>query len=104
MKIAKKIRVTNSLGLHLRAAAKLVSLVTKFNSEVTFRNTAYKANGKSILNLMALGAVKGAELEIELEGGDAAAAFTAISDFFENGFREKAPKVVRVPGMEMAQP
>lgn len=102
MKIAKKIRVTSSLGLHLRAAAKLVSLVAKFNSVVTLRNTSHKADGKSLLNLMALGAVKGAELEIELEGEDAASAFAAISDFFESGFREKAPKVVRAPGMEIA--
>jgi len=102
VRITKKILVKGPLGLHLRAAAEMVSIVNKFHSKVTVRKEGRQASGRSLLNLMALGAVKGTELEIELEGGDAQAALNVIEDFFGSGFHEKAPKSLGTTGLEIA--
>jgi len=88
MRIVKKLQVTSSMGLHLRAAAKLVSMLSRFHSKVLFRKDNREANGRSLLNLIALEAVHGTQVEVDLDGEDAGEVFAAVSLFFEKGFFE----------------
>ncbi len=88
MKITEKIQVINPQGLHLRAGAKLVAVVNRFKSKVTLRHGAREANAKSILNLLALCALEGAQIEVVIEGEDAKDAWDNIRDLFEKGFHE----------------
>lgn len=89
MKISKKFRVKNPLGLHLRAAARLIYLLHPFRSNVTIRNEGRHASGRSILNLLSLGAVHDAELEVLVEGEDAGRVLIVLQNFFEDGFRDE---------------
>jgi phosphocarrier protein HPr len=84
------LKVVNRLGLHARAAAKLVRLAGSFKSRIDLyradRNV--EANAKSILSVLALGAAIGTELMLRAEGEDEAEAFDAIVEIFRSGFGE----------------
>ncbi len=73
-----RVKISNGLGLHLRAASRLVQLVKQFQSEVRVCCDGRSANGKSILDLITLGADRGARLEIEISGPDAEEATGAL--------------------------
>lgn len=85
-----RLKVTNQLGLHARAAAQLVRLAGKFRSRIiltrTDNNTS--ADAKSILSVLTLAATRGTELEIKIEGEDEAEAIKAIEELFASGFGE----------------
>ena len=87
------VTVVNQLGLHARAAAKLVRLAGTFASRIQLirpdRNV--EANAKSILSVLALAASIGTELQLRVDGSDEAAAFEAISTLFSKGFGENDP-------------
>ena len=84
------VTVVNELGLLARAAAQLVRLAGKYRSLITLRreDTGAFANAKSILSVLALAAAIGTTLKLEVDGGDEADAFAAISEVFANGFGE----------------
>ena len=84
------VTVVNELGLQARAAAQLVRLAGKYRSLITLRreDTGAFANAKSILSVLALAAAIGTTLKLEVDGGDEADAFAAISEVFANGFGE----------------
>jgi len=83
--------VTNTLGLHARAAAQLVKGVTPFQSRVVLKRLdgERSADAKSILAVLTLAAVKGTEIEVTAEGADESDALLAVSKLFEAGFGEK---------------
>lgn len=85
-----ELKVVNRLGLHARAAAKLVRLAGTFKSRVElFRSDRnVEANAKSILSVLALGAAVDTELTLRTDGPDEAEVFEAISDLFRSGFGE----------------
>ncbi len=83
-----RLKITNGSGLHLRAASRLVQLVKQFESEVRVCCDGRAANGKSILDLITLGAQCGARLEIEVSGPDAEEATGALCALIEEGFHE----------------
>jgi phosphocarrier protein HPr len=83
-----RLKITNGSGLHLRAASRLVQLVKQFESEVRVCCDGRAANGKSILDLIMLGAQCGARLEIEVSGPDAEEATGALGALIEEGFHE----------------
>jgi phosphotransferase system HPr (HPr) family protein len=85
-----RIRVTNLLGLHARAAAQLVRLANTFKSEITVKrpDNGTAANAKSILSVLNLAAGMGIELLITADGEDAADAIDAITGLFANKFGE----------------
>ena len=85
-----RVTIINRLGLHARAAAQLVRLASGFQSKIKLLRTdnSVIADAKSILSVLTLAASKGIELEIEIEGEDAPAAFEAIQKIFEEGFGE----------------
>jgi phosphocarrier protein len=79
-----RVNIADEFGLHLRAASRLVQLTSQFQSEVRISCDGRAANGKSILDLMTLGAECGAWLEIEIRGPDALDASAALSKLLES--------------------
>ena len=86
--ITKSITIINKLGLHARAAAKLVTLASQFECEVQLKRNQRVVNGKSIMAVMLLAASKGTELEIITNGTDETAATEAILQLINNKFDE----------------
>ncbi|MDG2250477.1 MAG: HPr family phosphocarrier protein [Gammaproteobacteria bacterium] len=82
-----KVEITNKAGLHARAAFKLVELAATFSSDIRVGHEKM-VDGKSILSLMMLAAVKGTELSIEIDGADEDVAVTAIVALISNRFGE----------------
>ena len=74
-------------GLHARAASKLVDLTSTFSSVIRVGHERM-VDGKSILSLMMLAAVKGTELSIEIDGADEDLAITAVVALISNRFGE----------------
>lgn len=83
------VTIVNKLGLHARAAAKLVNTAAGFRSEVRLRRDSKEANAKSIMGVMMLAAGKGTELELEVEGPDEDEAFTAMKRLIGDRFGEE---------------
>lgn len=85
-----ELTVVNRLGLHARAAAKLVRLAGTFKSRIElFRaDRNVEANAKSILSVLTLGAAIGTELTLRVDGDDEAEAFVTIQEIFSSGFGE----------------
>ena len=86
--IHDKIKVINILGLHTRAAAKLVALSTQFDSKIEIQKNDQVANCKSIMSLIVLGVTKGTELDLMISGADEQAAKDAVMTLFNNRFGE----------------
>ena len=86
--IRSTIRISNKLGLHARASAKLTKLAGSFKSEVSMSRNGRRVNAKSIMGVMMLAAGAGTEVELEIEGDDEQAAMAAITALFEDKFGE----------------
>jgi phosphocarrier protein len=86
--IRKSIRISNKLGLHARASAKLTKLAGSFASEVHLTRNGRRVNAKSIMGVMMLAAGLGSEVEIEVEGPDEAAAMRALCALVDDKFGE----------------
>ncbi len=80
--------VSNKLGLHARAAAKLTQLAGQFSSEIFISKAAQRVNAKSIMGVMMLAAGIGSTVKIEALGEDADQALTAIQALFDDKFGE----------------
>lgn len=83
-----KATIVNKLGLHARAAAKLVNLAAAFESEVVLCYQDTRIDGKSIMGIMMLAAAKGSEIDIEITGNDADEALQSIMNLISNKFGE----------------
>ena len=86
--VNKEIEIINKLGLHARAAAKLVSLASKFTSEVQLRKNNQEVNAKSIMGVMMLAASQGTRLELSVSGEDEQEALDAIVELINDRFGE----------------
>ncbi len=86
--ISKDLTVANKLGLHARAAAKLVALASNFASEISVQKGDRKINGKSIMGVMMLAASQNTVVNIVVEGEDELQAITEIENLFNNLFDE----------------
>lgn len=82
------IRITNSRGLHARAAAKLVGVAERFSACINVSRHGQTVPACSIMGLMMLGAGQGSEITIEAEGWDAKEALEAVAGLVEAGFHE----------------
>ena len=76
--LSTKVLITNPQGLHMRPAAAFVSLAKKFACTVQVIKDDQRVDGKSVLNLLSLGALEGTELTIEACGADASEALPAL--------------------------
>ncbi len=82
------VTISNQLGLHARASAKLTKLAGTFASQVHLSRNERRINAKSIMGVMMLAAGLGAEVEIECEGPDEQAALEALVALFNDKFGE----------------
>lgn len=88
----RTLEVQNALGLHARAASKLVQCTNKFKSEVTLEKDGTVVNGKSIMGVLMLAAGQGSQVTVRAEGGDSTEAMQAVEDLFRIGFHEGVGK------------
>lgn len=86
--IKTSITISNKLGLHARASAKLTKLAGSFQSEVAISRNDRRVNAKSIMGVMMLAAGIGSTVEIEIEGPDEQAAMDAITALINDKFGE----------------
>ena len=86
--ISREIEIINKLGLHARAAAKLVSTAAQFSAEVKLNKAGQSINAKSIMGVMMLAAGIGTEVSLRCEGEDEQAAHDALVALFEDKFGE----------------
>lgn len=84
----RDITIINKLGLHARAAAKLVGLATQFSSDIKLLRNGTEVNGKSILGVMMLAAAKDTQITLVADGSDEAAALDALQNLIERRFDE----------------
>ena len=84
-----EIEISNKLGLHARASAKLTQLAASFRSEIWMEKGTRRVNAKSIMGVMMLAAGKGSTVTLETDGADEAEAMQAllalIADYFGEG-------------------
>lgn len=86
--VERNLVVVNHLGLHARAAAKLVQVLGAFKSTIVLTGRGREVNGKSIMGVMMLAAGQGSTVHIRAEGVDAAEAVEAAAQLFASGFDE----------------
>ena len=87
--IRRELRVTNRLGLHARATAKLVQLLSGFRCQATLEARGREVNAKSIMGVMLLAAAQGSSVVLRVDGPDEEAAMAAAADLFARGFDEE---------------
>ena len=86
----KTVEIVNKLGLHARAAAKLVTLSSKFAADVRIRKDGREVSGKSIMGVMMLAAAKGSHIILVAEGEDAQQALDELAALVADRFGEEA--------------
>jgi phosphocarrier protein HPr len=89
--VSKQIEVVNEMGLHARPAMQFVDLANQFGSKITVYRDGedpIEADGKSVMQMIILEAVKGTSLRIEADGDDAEAAVKSLAELFESKFGE----------------
>ena len=86
--IRTTVTISNKLGLHARASAKLTKLAGSFQSEVHLSRNSRRVNAKSIMGVMMLAAGMGAEIEVETAGVDEQQAMDALLALINDKFGE----------------
>jgi len=86
----REIAVTNPLGLHARASAKIVHAASRFRCSVSLVVDGRRASARSLLALVLLSASAGTMVKLEVDGPEEAAAMRAITALFEDGFGERS--------------
>ena len=84
----KTLMIQNELGLHARAATKLVQTASKYPCEVTVTKDGHEVNGKSIMGVLMLVASKGTTVTLRAKGERAAEAVAAIAALIDDKFGE----------------
>jgi phosphocarrier protein HPr len=87
--VTRTVTISNTRGLHARAAAKFVTLAERYGASVDVLRDGQVVSARSIMGLMMLGAGKGAELELQGDGWDAKEAVDALAALVEDGFHER---------------
>ena len=86
------VSVVNPQGLHARPAHAVVTLASRFKSDIELMRDGECADAKSILAILTLAAAQGSQLTIRATGVDAGEALDALSDLFAGGFGENGEK------------
>jgi phosphocarrier protein len=86
--ISETVTIVNKLGLHARAASKLVNCASQFESEVFLCRKENRVNAKSIMGVMMLAASKGVVLDLQVDGSDEQACRDALVELIGNRFGE----------------
>jgi len=88
MELVKKLRIENELGLHARAAAKIVALAGQYKASLFLRKEDQEVEGSSILSILTLACPRGTELVARATGEDSEMLMSALSSLFEQKFGE----------------
>lgn len=86
--IKTSITISNKLGLHARASAKLTKLASSFASDIYLTRNERRVNAKSIMGVMMLAAGLGSQVEVEATGIDERAALEALTSLIDDKFGE----------------
>lgn len=86
--VRAEIEISNKLGLHARASAKLTQIAGSYNSEVWLEKGPRRINAKSIMGVMMLAAGKGSTIVVETDGSDEQQALEAILKLIADKFGE----------------
>lgn len=92
MAAERRFRIVNKLGLHARAAAKLVQTANRFKCDISLEREGQNVNGKSIMGVLMLAAAQGSEVVVRTDGADGQAALAALGALIEDGFGEDKGK------------
>lgn len=87
----RQVEIVNRLGLHARAAAKLVHTSSRFDSHVWLIKDGEEVDAKSILGLLLLAAAQGSQVIVRCDGEDEDEALEAVIELIEDGFYEERP-------------
>jgi phosphocarrier protein HPr len=87
--LERELPIVNKLGLHARAAAKLVQLLSGHRANATLACRGREVNAKSIMGVMLLAAAHGTNVVLRVDGPDEAAALDAATALFARGFDEE---------------
>lgn len=88
--IEREVEIINRLGLHARAAAKLVQTAGSFDSRLWLLKDGEEVDAKSILGLLLLAAGQGSRVTLRAEGGDEAEAVDAVASLIADRFHEES--------------
>jgi phosphocarrier protein len=88
MELTKTLKINNELGLHARAAAKIVTLAGQYKASLFLRKDQQEVEGSSILSILTLACPRGAELQARAVGEDSEALLQALCNLFEQKFGE----------------
>jgi phosphocarrier protein HPr len=88
--LEREVTISNKLGLHARASAKLVQLLQGFNSNAFLVHRGREVNAKSIMGVMMLAAGVGSQITLRTDGPDEAVAIQAMVELFNRKFDEGA--------------
>jgi phosphocarrier protein HPr len=88
MELVKKLRIENELGLHARAAAKIVALAGQYKASLFLKKEDQEVEGSSILSILTLACPRGTELVARATGEDSEMLMSALSSLFEQKFGE----------------
>ena len=86
--LQQEVEITNRLGLHARASAKLTQVAGRFKSSVWVSRDGRRVNAKSIMGVMMLAAAKGSTLLVETDGPDEQEALAAVTRLITSRFEE----------------
>lgn len=86
--LEREIEITNKLGLHARAAAKLVKIAGAYTSSIEIEKQDQRVNAKSIMSVMMLAASRGNTVTLFVEGDDQENALNAVIELIEDKFGE----------------
>jgi phosphocarrier protein len=84
----RNLTIVNRLGLHARAAAKLVTLCSKYVCDIAIVANGRRANGRHLIAILLLSASMGAQVSVEASGPDEAQAIAAVTRLINTGFGE----------------
>lgn len=88
--MVKQFRITNKLGLHARAAAKIVELARRYRSQLYIRKDDLEIDGSSILSILTLSCPWDTEIQVRIEGEDSEAFMAQLTQLFDAKFGEEA--------------
>lgn len=86
--LEESVTIINKLGLHARAAGKLVETTSRFSCDITIEKDGRNVDGKSIMAMMMLAAGKGTEIKVKTNGDDENEAIQAVINLINDRFGE----------------
>ncbi|MCL2669621.1 MAG: HPr family phosphocarrier protein [Syntrophaceae bacterium] len=88
MQAIRTFEIANRLGIHARAAARLVETANRYQAEISLMKDSHEVSGRSILDILTLACPQGHHLTVRAEGEDAAEAMEALAQLIEGKFGE----------------